>query len=347
VTASSRGKALQAPAPEMKHRVEVLLPNNKSLVIEHEAVFEYGKVQAICESMRLPDGTQKESVLISRPPERAAPDRNLHEMVDAMHSVYQTQLHANTPAAQQAREYLTGVRGFSMEEIKDFQFGLSTGKEIFQGVKEEGWQERDLLLSGLASKRDDSRLKPVFANRVMIPIRDEEGQLVAFGGRSIAEDPERKVPKYMNSPESPLFSKKNTLYNLDKARDAIIKEGCAIVVEGYMDVLSLRRKGINNVVATLGTAFTEGHIDKLAELTPNITLCFDTDKAGISATKRACDLGKSRLGIHLLTLPAKDIDEFLREHSREDFSALHAKRISVPAEIHQEKSGENGIEMGW
>jgi DNA primase len=256
--------------------------------------------------------------------------------MDSMNSQYHDQLFSDLPDAKKARDYLE-KRGFSENEIREFGFGFATGREIWNGMREEGWKEQDLLACGLVSKRDENRLKPVFFSRITIPIRDDEGKLIAFGARSIIDDHDKKIPKYINSPQSPLFAKQDTLFGLDSARDAIVREKNVIVVEGYMDVIALRKAGIYNVVATMGTALSENHVEKLKRLTPDVTFSFDGDKAGKLADVRAREITKSHVGILSFSVPEKDVDEYLKGHSRDDLLGIKNDRVSVPAEILSKK----------
>jgi len=286
--------------------------------------------------MILPDGRKEEAMLS---PAMAMPSdsrEQLFTLLDTVHEQYQNQLFSDDPHAQKALEYLKDQRGFSEDEIKKCGFGYSTGREIWTGMREEGWKEQDVISCGLASKRDGDRLKPAFFSRIMIPIHNEEGRLVAFGGRSIVDDP--KIPKYINSSETPLFSKKNVLFGLDKARDSIIKEGNVLVVEGYMDALALRKAGIVNVVATMGTALTDQHVAQLERISPDVTYSFDNDKPGRKATELAIERAGARVGILTLEVPAKDADEYLRSHSKDDFVNLKSERISVPAQLLSKKT---------
>jgi DNA primase len=154
----------------------------------------------------------------------------------------------------------------------------------------------------------------------MFPIADRQGRIIAFGGRTLGQD----TPKYLNSPETPLFHKGQELYNLHRARQSLAKEAGLIVVEGYMDVIALVQAGINNVVATLGTALTTDHLRRLLHLSPQLFFCFDGDQAGRAAAWRALEtlLPTLQDGVSakFIFLPAaEDPDSYVRKHGQEGF----------------------------
>ena len=179
-----------------------------------------------------------------------------------------------------------------------------------------------LVESGLVIESEDGRRYDRFRERVMFPIRNVKGEIVGFGGRIIGKG----EPKYLNSPETPVFSKGNELYGLFEARAAIRTEGCVIVVEGYMDVVGLAQLGVRNAVATLGTATTPTHIQKLLRASDKIVFSFDGDSAGRRAAWRALQaclpLLRDDISIRFLFLPTEhDPDSYIREFGEEAFRA--------------------------
>ena len=186
-----------------------------------------------------------------------------------------------------------------------------------------GWLEK----AGLA-KTNGQRFYDAFRNRLMFPIFSASGRVVGFGGRALSDEDQ---PKYLNSPESPIYHKSREVYGLYQAREAIRRSGKALVVEGYMDLLSLYQNGVENVVATCGTALTRDHARLLARYTQEVTLVYDSDTAGARATLRGIEpLVEAGLWTRVLQLPAgEDPDTFVRNHSAEAFQ----QRLEQPNTI--------------
>ena len=146
--------------------------------------------------------------------------------------------------------------------------------------------------AGLVARKDSGRGYDRFRSRIIFPIHDYKGRVVAFGGRILGDG----EPKYLNSPETPVFQKGSELFNLPSARSHIAQQGHSIVVEGYMDVVALAQHGVENAVATLGTATTPRHLERLFRLSPSIIFCFDGDRAGRAAAWRALETALPELG---------------------------------------------------
>lgn len=201
-----------------------------------------------------------------------------------------------------------------------------------------------LVEAGLLQPREGSGRGAYdrFRNRLLFVLRDDRGRPVGFGGRALAAGQE---PKYLNSPESPLFQKKRLLYGLAQARDAIRRKDRAVLVEGYFDHLALLRAGVEETVASMGTALTPEQVEKLRRLTERVILCYDGDAAGRAATRSAIALGFAQgLRVHIAALPAdEDPDDVLRDRGAEDLS----RRIEEPvdsldwllAEVRPEEEG--------
>lgn len=237
------------------------------------------------------------------------------------------------PQADAAVAYLKR-RGLTGEIA--LRFGL--------GYAPEGWDHlvnacgaddaraKALVQAGLAVKKEETgRLYDRFRNRITFPIHDHRGRLVGFGGRAIGND----EPKYLNTPETPLFHKGAELYHLYAARGTIRDAGRALVVEGYMDVVALVQYGIENVVATLGTATTKTHLDRLFRHCPEVVFCFDGDRAGRAAAWRALEVGLSALRdgrqIGFLFLPeGDDPDSLVRAEGTEAFRRRMATAVPLP-----------------
>jgi DNA primase len=178
-----------------------------------------------------------------------------------------------------------------------------------------------LLACGLSAERNNGGgLYDRFRNRVIIPIADERGRVVGFGGRVLDDS----TPKYLNTPETILFNKRKLLFGLDRSHRAIQQAGYAIVVEGYMDAISVFGAGVRNVVASLGTAFTAEHCQKLLRYAPDIYFCYDSDEAGQKATIRALSIVRDTGAVvRVIVVPdGKDPDEYIRKHGADAFRAL-------------------------
>lgn len=229
-----------------------------------------------------------------------------------------------------ARAYLQ-KRGFGLKEIQEWKLGLAIGgSTVAQLAKTKGWDFSALRTLDLVRSGDDGRIYDFFRDRIMIPIRDERGQTIAFGGRLyLTED---KARKYLNSSTNELFSKSHVLFNLDRARSHIVQKKEAIVVEGYMDCMALSNAGFQNVVAVLGTALTEDHVRKLERNTTNVTLCFDSDDAGQQATLRSYMVAfpLNLVTLNTVSVPdGKDPDEFIKRFGAEAFRKVLANPVSL------------------
>ena len=244
------------------------------------------------------------------------------------------------PDAAHAREYLKS-RGLDEETIRKFRIGFAPESGFLLRDRMKGeFSEEILRESGLFSWKEDasrdanaaknapSALYSKFRNRIMFPIANEQGKVIAFTGRTLATD-EKSGPKYLNSPETSIYSKSRVLFNLNLAKEAIKsmrEHGFAVLVEGQMDCISLYREGIQNVIATSGTAFTEFQAKLLARFTKRVVVNFDPDTAGAAAAERSLALLVSEdFEIRVLTLePGFDPDLYVRKKGRAAYeAALH------------------------
>jgi DNA primase len=224
-------------------------------------------------------------------------------------------------------------RGLRPDIQRTFRIGYAPAERdsLKKALLGKGVDEASMIEAGLLIKPDDGRPSyDRFRNRLMIPIEDERGRVVAFGGRAL--NPEDN-PKYLNSPETPLFHKGLMLFNGQRARAAAHEQGSVIVTEGYMDAIAVYQAGIGAVVATLGTAFTEDQIQRLWKFAAEPVVCFDGDKAGIRAAHRALDrilpLLKSGYSFNFAFLPdGKDPDEVIASGGKEAF--LYEVQRAVP-----------------
>ncbi len=214
------------------------------------------------------------------------------------------------------------------EDVRNkFLIGLSgDGSSLNKFLLNKGFTETELIKYGLAKRRENTTLVDYFINRLMFAIQDTNSNIIGFSGRVI--DSDSKYAKYLNSPETPLFKKSKILYNLNNAKiKANIKKEL-IVVEGFMDVIALYKAGVENAIATMGTAFTKQHTDIVKSITNNIVLAFDSDQAGINALiSVAKELIKGKINTYTLQIPAgKDFDELYKNNKNSVIETIENKR---------------------
>ena len=244
----------------------------------------------------------------------------LYETLEQVGRYYEDQLRRH-PGAEHAVQYLK-TRGLSGEITAKFGIGFAPPgwDNLLQHVVSAHITQQQLLDAGLLIKKDGGGFYDRFRNRIMFPIRDRRGRIIGFGGRVLGDD----TPKYLNSPEIAIFHKGKELYGLFEAAKSVRDLQQIIIVEGYMDVVSLSQFDINNVVATLGTATTAEHVEKLFRVTPELIFCFDGDRAGRQAAWRALEnaLALMREGrqIKFMFLPdGEDPDTIVRSEGRQGF----------------------------
>lgn len=228
---------------------------------------------------------------------------------------FQQQLHETEDGRNIALSYFE-ERGFRDDIIKKFQLGYCPDKwdSMTQAALQAGYKLEYLVKAGLTRERDD-KVYDFFRGRVMFPIHNISGKVIAFGGRTLKA--EKEVAKYFNSPESELYVKSNVLYGLHLAKNAIVKNDVCYLVEGYTDVISMHQAGVENVVSSSGTSLTEGQIRMIRRYTQNITILYDGDSAGIKASFRGIDMIlKEGMNVRVLLFPdGDDPDSFARKHS--------------------------------
>ena len=211
-------------------------------------------------------------------------------------------------------------RGINDWAIKRFHLGYSLDRrdDLFRAALDAGHKEKYLVDTGLCIHTDKGSYYDRFKARVMFPVFTISGKVVAFGGRTLRKD--KEVAKYVNSPESIIYSKSRELYGLYQAKQAIVKKDRCILVEGYMDVISMHQRGVENVVASSGTSLTQGQIRLIHRFTENVTVIYDSDAAGIKASLRGIDLLLAEgLNIKVLLLPdGDDPDSFAQSHTAEE-----------------------------
>ena len=258
------------------------------------------------------------------------PTLPLLEILGEASRYYKDQLRSHSDASTTIA-YLK-QRGLTGEIAAQFDLGYApTGWDNLSSTA--GNEEKlDLMVkAGLISKRESGGHYDRFRARVIFPIHDNKGRVIAFGGRLLDEG----EPKYLNSPETPVFHKGSELYNLHRARSAIAQQQMSIVVEGYMDVLALAQHGIDHCVATLGTATTATHLQRLFRLAPSIVFCFDGDRAGRDAAGRALEIAlpllESGRQVSFLFLPeGEDPDSVVRDQGADTFRSLIESATPLP-----------------
>lgn len=217
-------------------------------------------------------------------------------------------------------------RGINDEMIAKFHLGYALNKStaLYDSAVGKGFNPDSLVTTGLVIKRDDGSVYDRFKGRVIYPVHTVSGRVVAFGGRTLRTD--KTVAKYVNSPESDIYSKSNQLYGLFQAKQSIAKADNCILVEGYMDVISMHQIGICNVVASSGTSLTENQIRLLRRFSKNVTLIYDADPAGIKASLRGVKLLLAEgMTVRVLLLPeGDDPDTFAQSHTKEEVEAYIA-----------------------
>ena len=229
----------------------------------------------------------------------------------------------NTKIGEPALNYLL-ERGLTQELIETFQIGFAPQKRDFlsQVFKNEQLDETLFEPSGLFVQRDNGTFLDRFYQRIMFPINDPQGNVIAFSGRLLktADFPGDEMPKYLNSPETTLFNKRETLFNFDKARKEIRKENTVLLFEGFMDVIAAWQSGVKSGVASMGTSLTNEQIRRLERVAKEVVICYDGDNAGVQATNRAIQLlqENSHFDLSIVSIPEKlDPDEYVRKYGAE------------------------------
>jgi DNA primase len=272
---------------------------------------------------------EKCGIPIPRPRERSPEERRENQQrvaIIEMHreaaAYFARQLHEGQEGAV-AMAYLE-ERGLNGEALTRFGLGFapSAGDALLRHLKTK-YSEKLLDASGLFARDQSSRLYDRFRRRIMFPIANESGKVIAFGGRAMGDD----MPKYLNSPETPIYSKSNVLYHLDGAKESVRQNDFAILVEGYMDAIAVARAGFVNVVASCGTSLAESQIKLLSRFTRRVVVNYDPDAAGQAATERSLALLlEKEFDVRVLVLPGgADPDKFLKEQGAEAYGQLLAQ----------------------
>jgi DNA primase len=271
-----------------------------------------------------------------------APTQHLYSVLEEVTRFYRQQLRSH-PQATRAVEYLK-QRGLTGEIVAHFDIGFAPPgwDNLSKTLARDSASRAALLEAGLLIQRDDGHgVYDRFRDRIQFPIRDRRGRTVGFGGRVLGDD----TPKYLNSPESSVFHKGRELYGLYEARKALRQLHRLLVVEGYMDVVMLARFGINYAVATLGTATTPDHLERLYRTVPELVFCFDGDRAGRAAAWRALEnalpvLTDGREARFLFLPEGEDPDSLVRKIGREDFEQRISHSVHLSDFLFDQLSGQ-------
>lgn len=289
--------------------------------IENITFFETLKILAGRAGMEIPNQSRKSK--------RMNQKRELFFELYGLASRFYNYLLQERDVALPAREYLQ-ERGIGKEEIEKFELGFAPDRwrALLTFLTNKGYEREQLLEAGLISKSNNN-FYDRFRNRIIFPIFNVRGEVLAFGGRIISNNTD--FPKYLNSPETLLYSKGDNLYGLNWARDVIRRQGEAVIMEGYTDVLTAHNRGIENAVAALGTSLTQNQARLLERYADTVYTAFDADAAGEKATLRGLDiLGQVGLRVRVIELPpGKDPDDIIRKDGAEVFNSLREKALNL------------------
>ncbi|BBP46736.1 DNA primase [Thiosulfatimonas sediminis] len=261
---------------------------------------------------------------------RQQQQRDLYDVMQLAAHFYRMQLRDHAQS-QRAKTYLK-QRGLTAEIAKEFKIGFAPPgwDTLIKGLAADGKLQQQLVEVGMLIRKDDGKIYDRFRERIMFPIRDGRGRYIAFGGRIL----DQGQPKYLNSPETPIFHKSHTLYGLYEMRQSRVQVDEILVVEGYMDVVALAQFGIRNAVATLGTATTPEHLDLLFRQVNQVVFCFDGDEAGTKAAWKALDIALPMMEgerlVKFLFLPqGEDPDSMVRKEGLAGFKQRMANALSL------------------
>ena len=251
----------------------------------------------------------------------------LHELLDLAAKFYQVQFSKN----QTALEYVFKKRQFSKATALEWRLGYSpnNGTALVDFARTKGFSELEIKQAGLSSNSSYRGLSDMFRGRLMIPLQDQQGRVIGFTARLLTDD--KDAPKYINTPQTPLYDKSRHIYGLHLAKESIRKGGYSVIAEGNLDVISSHQAGVRPVVATAGTALTEQHLKGLSRFSGDIRLSFDADKAGLAATERAIPIAsKVKVSLSIITIPSgKDPDELIQQDPAAWVSAIESPSYAL------------------
>jgi DNA primase len=283
-------------------------------VMEKEGISFYEALKSLSERYGIP---------MPKRSNYADEDSKLRGALMVMHELAEENFRANlkSQAGEAARAYIA-KRGLAHETVEHFGLGYSdrSGRALIRLFEQREFSVSQMEASGLVGKRQDGSLYDRFRNRLMFPIHNEQGKIIAFGGRALSPEDE---PKYLNSPETDIYKKSKVLYNLHRAKQGIRKDDRAILVEGYMDVIGVTAAGFHNVVASCGTALTPHQVQAVKRHTHRIAVNFDPDAAGANASERSVDILLAEgMQVRIVELDGDlDPDEYCKERGSEAYLA--------------------------
>lgn len=312
-------------------------------LMEHDGLQFVEAVKRLAEAA----GIRLEEQVWDANAEREAKQRAILKKVHEDIAVFYHELLLRSPLADAARQYLKS-RGLTSAVAKNWQMGYAPENPdlLRRWSADHKYSGEILVEAGILAQADDGRKYPRLRHRLMFPIRDENGTIVAFSGRVLS--PDQKGGKYVNSPETPIFSKSKVLFGFDKSKRAIAKAEKVIICEGQLDVIAAFEAGVQNVSAPLGTAFTESHVKMLKRLTKEVVLCFDADNAGYNAAEKAFKiLSPEGMIVRVASLPkGEDPDSMIRKNGPEAFAAEIEKAVDfLDFQIAHKKAAMGGTDM--
>ena len=293
--------------------------NAVHFIMEHEQISYYEALKYLAQKYHI---EVKERELSDDEKKAQSERESMFVVNEFAKDFFQDVLYNNVDGRAIGMQYFRS-RGFRDDIIKKFQLGFSPNQAdaLLKAAKEKGYKEEFLEKTGLCYKKDDGTLHDRFWGRVIFPVHTVSGKVVAFGGRVLDSATKGVKQKYVNSPESSIYEKRRELYGIFQAKHAIVREDRCFLVEGYTDVISMHQCGIENVVASSGTALTTEQIRLIHRFTQNITVLYDGDEAGIHASLRGIDMLLAEgMDIKVLLLPdGDDPDSFARKHNSTEY----------------------------
>lgn len=288
-------------------------------------------------------------------PQIQSQKKRLYEICELSTKFFETQLH-KTAAGKKALAYLL-ERGLKSETIKDWRLGWAHDewRALYDFLKTRGYKDEEILAAGLVIEKSEQKGKYYdrFRSRIIFPISDSQGQIIAFGGRIFGEQAKKEdMAKYLNSPQTQLYDKSSVLYGLNKAKNDIRVKDLCVIVEGYMDLIMSHQSGAANVVASSGTALTETHLSIIGRYTRNLAMAFDSDEAGNMATRRSIDLALRReFNVKVILMEEKDPADIVKKNPSEWLKVIEAAKgimdfyFSYAFARHDAKSAEGKREI--
>lgn len=320
----------------------IKFPGGHEVQIKHEASLDKdGRVTGISETISSKNAPECTKVI--NVPSQASSDKDrLYALASEVATAFQENSNSQSGIANTARNYLEH-RSVKSQSLSQWRIGVAENSVIESGIKYRGWSIEDLHKIGVMAKTTSGEYRCPMAGRIIFPIEDEQGRVCGFAGRIIGDSKDAKEPKYINSHETEIFSKKDLLYGLIHAKDEMVREKEAIVVEGYFDAIALHQHGIKNTVATMGTALNEKHATKLAGLAPDLAIAYDPDAAGFKAAGRAAEIATKEMRVRRVDLPeGMDPDEVVRSLG----AVRLAQQISAPEPVPRPNIKDFPLEIG-